>query len=476
MSRRAVPPAPRSCHAFFLAFLVPAFAYAQNSPNVQTPAVAKQVMSLGDEMQRPGIEPLHLIYMHGIGATGPGDSEQLRKSICAHVKTYVKEECTTAEGEPKGREYADDGIFEISKGEPDLAYMGTRVWGSPEQWHAAAPFVDHYLIKLKSGKSILVDELNWWPLVMAVKCQHMMPNETYLAGRLSGKDDNYLSICAQAKPHVGDNVIGRFDSYDWITAAGLNLGKLEKTPNRAVIVNRIAKVDLLDWRFSDAALGVGPMEGYLVEGIRQLLMKCVETGSVTTTALTSKTTPLLDPDAHYITVSHSLGSFLIFSALHAEYSPEGEKFGGADDKRTEVFDYLLGHLSQAYLFANQIPLLELAKLGSVSSKSFLDLEVWSNQRKIAKGLGSASTTELLGQIISWSDPNDLLTWYLGGDFQAWQTRTGSGISVVNNIVKNSSTWNWLWLFENPGDAHDNYAKNPKIIRSILKPLGFHLAP
>jgi uncharacterized protein (DUF2237 family) len=62
-------------------------------------------MSLGDELQRSGTEPLHLIYIHGIGATGSGDSEALRKSICAHVKRYVKEECTTVEGEPKGREY-----------------------------------------------------------------------------------------------------------------------------------------------------------------------------------------------------------------------------------------------------------------------------------------------------------------------------------------------------------------------------------
>ena len=447
--------------ARFLFFLVVTPALAQTpsslSASTQTTATSKtQVMSLGDELRRNGNEPLHLLYMHGIGATGPNDSQELRQSICQHVRRYLKQECTTKAGEWQSREYADEGIFDINSGSPDLAYMGTRIWGSPEEWHASAPFVDHYLIKLSSGKSILLDEINWWPMVVAVKCQHMMPNETNLAGRLSGKDDNYLSICSQQEPHQG--ITGRFDSYDWLTAAHLKLNTLDATPNRAVLLNRWAKVNTMDWRFSDALLGVGPLEGYLVEGIRQLLMKCV------------KSMPPLDTNLHFITVSHSLGSFLMFSALHAEYSPDGQKFNSDDAERTKVFDYLLGHLSLAYFFANQIPLLELAKLGAVNSKSFLDLETWSAQRKLFAGAGAADGSKPLGQIVAWSDPNDLLTWYLGADFQTWQATPASRILVVNNVVKNATTWNWIGLLENPEHAHDDYAKNPNVIRSILKPL------
>jgi hypothetical protein len=199
-------------------------------------------------------------------------------------------------------------------------------------------------------------------------------------------------------------------------------------------------------------------------------MKCIETGSKETAALTSKSTPVFDPNATFIIVSHSLGSFLMFSALHAEYHPHGERFEGDDTRRTEAFDYLLGHLSQAYFFANQIPLLEMAKLGAVKSKSFLDLEAWSTQRKLSGNRDSSDDSKPLGQIIAWSDPNDLLTWYLGDDFQSWQAKPETRIVIVNNIVKNASTWNWLWLLESPEHAHDNYARNPKVIRSLLQPL------
>lgn len=463
-------------NSYFLPFFV-LFAttsvLAQTSPRLavsaQTGPSNRQVTSLGDELRRPGNEPLHLLYTHGIGATGPGDSQELRESICKHVKKYVKQTCTTKAGEWQKREYSDEGIFDIAKGSPNLGYMGTPIWGSPEEWHASAPFVDHYVIKLTSGKSILVDEINWWPMVFAVKCQHMMPNETNLAGKLSGKDDNYLNICGKLKPHTGDDtIVGRFDSYDWLKEPDLNT--LKQTPNRAVPINRWAKVNIMDWRFSDALLGVGPLEGYLVEGIRQLLMKCIETGSKETAALTSKSIPILDPNATFIIVSHSLGSFLMFSALHAEYSPHGEKFDGDDTKRTEAFHYLLGHLSQAYFFANQIPLLEMAKLGAINSKSFLDLGAWDTQRKLLESRGANDDSKPLGQIVAWSDPNDLLTWYLGGDFQSWQATPGTRILIVNHIVKNATTWNWLWLFESPEHAHDNYAKNSDVIRSLLKPL------
>jgi hypothetical protein len=457
---------------YFLLFLVlfaAAPALAQTSPDsaVSTQAAGisnKQVTSLGDVLRRPGNEPLHILYTHGIGATGAGDSQELRESICKHIKKYVKQKCTTKAGEWQGREYSDEDIFDIKKDPPKLAYMGTLIWGSPEEWHASAPFVDHYVIKLTSGKSILVDEINWWPMVIAVKCQHMMPNETSLAGKLSGKDDNYLSICSKLKPHTGDDK--RFDSYDWVKAAELKT--LKHTRNRAVPINRWAKVNIMDWRFSDALLVVGPLEGYLVEGIRQLLMKCIETGSKETTALTSKSTPVLDPHATFIIVSHSLGSFLMFSAVHAEYSPHGEKFVGDNTKRTEAFHYLLGHLSQAYFFANQIPLLELAKLGGVSSKSFLDLTAWSCQRKLSEGVAASEDSKPLGQIVAWSDPNDLLTWFLGSDFQSWQAPPATRILIVNHIVKNATKW--FWLLENPESAHDNYAKNPEVIRSLLQPL------
>jgi hypothetical protein len=71
------------------------------------------------------------------------------------------------------------------------------------------------------------------------------------------------------------------------------------------------------------------------------------------------------------------------------------------------------------------------------------------------------------QIVAWSDPNDLLTWYLGEDFERWQAN-GNGVHVVNRLVKNAP--HWFWAVEGPTSAHDNYAKNSEVIRELLKPL------
>jgi hypothetical protein len=438
----------------------PALAWSADTAN-------RQMTSLGTELQRPGNEPLHILYIHGIGATGPDDSESLRKSICKHAMHYLHQKCTTADGTYKNREYADAGIFELNSPSPPLDYMGSPVWPSAEQWHAAAPFVDHYVIDLTGGRSILVDEINWWPMMFSLKCQHIMPNETNLAGSLTGKNDNFLGICAQQQTIPGDHVDGRFDTYNWLAAAGLDPAVLNARPDHAVIINRWAKIQIMDWNFSDALLSVGPLESYLIEGIRQVLIKCVDQGTATATPASPT-----GPGRQFVTISHSLGSFLIFSALHAEYLPGKKQFNtdAEEKRRAQIFNDLLGHLSQAYFFANQIPLLELSKLNLPNEKVFVDLSAWCNARRQALGIGTAAPSKPLGQIISWSDPNDLLTWFLGDDFKAWQAPPRNDILVINNLVKNATTWNWLWLFENPELAHGNYATNPAVIRSLLQPL------
>lgn len=439
--------------ALVLALIPGAYAQTTSAAPATAAETNKQLTSIGDALRRPGNEPVHLLYIHGIGATEPYDSSDLRVSICKQLK-----DCVVMGGVAKGREYADEGVFDPSAAVPDITYMGQPLWRSKEEWMAAAPFVDHYVIQLKRGKSILLDEINWWPMVFSLKCRNLLPNETQLAGH----DGTYLALCATTRPHQSDGVTGRFDSYAWISAA--DAASWTATPNRGVLLNRKLKINLMDWRFADALLSVGPLENYLVEGTRQLLMKSVTKASVTTAQITSQEPVLLDQNAEYIIISHSLGSFLIFSALHLDSgSPDG-----SDPQRVQVFNYLLGHLTQAYFFANQIPLLELARLGSQSgSKSFLDLRNWADQRRAATA-GKAANGEPLAQIVAWSDPNDLLTWYLGQDFQNWQAANANGVQVVNRIVKNAP--HWFWIVEGPTSAHDNYAKNRTVIRSLLKPL------
>jgi hypothetical protein len=436
----------------------------------QAAANEQQVVSIGDALRHRGVEPLHILYMHGIGANGAGDSELLRESICSHAKQYLGTRCTTKEGDRTGREYVDQGEFADGHAPADVDYMGAPMWATAEEWQAAAPFVDHYLIRLENGQSILVDELNWWPLVFAAKCQHMIPNETFLAGSLDGKNDNFLKLCSQPARHDRfDNK--RFDTYDWVHAPG-GLDPNSSPANHAVAANRWAKVQIMDWNFSDALLGVGPLEGHLVEAIRQLLVKCVKTGEAETRSLTGRPPSPSPSGGDFITITHSLGSFLMFSALHTGYEPKGISLSEAEiQERQAALNQILGRLSQAYFFANQIPLLELAKLSSSRNSTFLDLSSWRDARRDAV----QDSTQPLGQIVAWGDVNDLLTWYLGKDFREWQNpvdpkaHAEQRFFIKDYPVKNSPTWYFLGLLEWPESAHDDYAKNPAVIRALLKP-------
>ena len=146
-------------------------------------------------------------------------------------------------------------------------------------------------------------------------------------------------------------------------------------------------------------------------------------------------------------------------------------------------------MEQVYFFANQVPLLELVKLGGetpveahdlsvpfsgdrtdqassaqgspTATSSFVaDLVYWTAQRSTLQKepLNLAHAVGNLPQIVAWSDPNDPLSWQLPEIEE---------IDVVNLYPRNSIRW--LGLFENPLAAHDNYAKNKTVIHVLLRP-------
>jgi hypothetical protein len=411
----------------------------------------KQDVSIGDSLRRPGSAPLHILYIHGIGAVGSGDSYVLRKKICDFLK-----DCTTAEGEIRlPREYADVEDFSLDAPiQPDLTYLGSPIWKTLEQWHAAAPFVDHYVLTRTNGKSILVDELNWWPLTMALKCEHILKEEAQLAGI----EPSYLALCTKKTSQA--TTPGRFNAYDWLDP---NADDSLEGRSRAAYLNRNIKIGLMDWGMSDALLAVGPMQGLLIESLRQLLVKCVAASGDEPKALAELVSGDAGlSDSEYIVVSHSLGSFLVFSALNSEMhgtanisSPGNAKTGVLTPRVAGAFTYVLRHTGQAYFFANQVSLLELAMLRSPSqpgppSTYAIDLAHWGDVRTRAGGSKP--------QVVAWSDVDDLLSWYLP-DIQ--------GVKVVNLNAKNAS--HWFGLYEGPLAAHDKYASNKTVIGVLLTP-------
>ena len=459
--KRSVALWPRKKHRDYVALLVAFFICCHNVTSGQNAAsrtLTPAVISLADSLIRLGNVQPRIFYVHGIGANGPNDhdSKLLRTSICRFLK-----DCTTKEGVLEGSDYADRHSFSLNAPPPNLKYLGEPVWrntypgGPSEQFNASAPYVDHWKLERKNGTVIHVDEINWWPLVFALKCREIVAKDATLLGPNAA----YIDLCSQSIPDR--NQPGRFRLYPWISADEAK--RLKALPPKGASLNRGLKNNLLDWRFSDALLAVGEMQSLMLEGVRQLVLKSVSAADNNRQSRSGGAS-----DQEFVFVTHSLGSYLIFSALDLK---SGESDTSEMKEWRVQFRNILSHTPLVYFFANQLRLLELANLdasgtGKPSGNMIDHLQTWSKLRMdYLAGQALSNRTELVPpSLVSWNDPSDLLTW----NVPEVESASGQRILVVeNHSVRNAI--DWFGLLEGPTGAHDNYASNKRIIRSMLKP-------
>ncbi len=151
--------------------------------------------------------PIHILYVHGINQIGRNDSALLRAGICKYIG-----ECSVTRIE---RLYAA-GPFALNAPPPTFTYLGRRIWNTPEQWSASAPFIDRYQISGGGHTPIVLDELNWWPLVYPVKCKALIAPDAYLTGPSKQQVDVCSALPGGAEPDPDHP--GRFLQYPWLSS------------------------------------------------------------------------------------------------------------------------------------------------------------------------------------------------------------------------------------------------------------------
>src|SRR6267142_650749 len=376
---------------------------ASNNPPLQ------KSDSLGDSLRDSEGKEIHIFYIHGIGSDGPNDYDSLalRSSICAYLR-----DCTSLAGTPIGEwDYADQGQFQPDATVPELEYM---------------------------------DELNWWPLTFPPKCRQIIASDASFVAPSKAR----IETCSRREPNLA--VPQRFKSYDWSTPE--EAVRMAHLPAKGARANRALKTGLMDWGFSDAVLALGPLRLYLLDGIRQLILK-----SQADSRAAGVSDPTRQPvDQEFIIVCHSLGSYLIFSALDINQTTTKTTTVQQSGNR---FDQVLERTSMVFFFANQLRLLELASLDGPTDRNLAThLESWGRLRcDYLKSKPGASQGCRPPRITALNDPSDLLTWTVPNL---------PGVEVENYAVKNSTRW--FWIIENPTKAHNNYARDKRAIREMLQ--------
>ena len=401
--------------------------------------------SLGDSLRHSEGKEIHIFYIHGIGSDGPNDYDSLalRSSICVFLK-----DCTSPAGTPIGEwDYADEGLFRPDATIPELEYMDAPVWKSADEWRAAAPYAIHFQLTRTNGQSLYVDELNWWPLTFALKCRQIIASDASFVAPSKAR----IETCSRREPNLA--VPQRFKSYDWITPE--EAARMSHLPAKGARANRALKTGLMDWGFSDAVLALGPLRPYVLDGIRQLILK--SQGDSRSASVSDSTRPPIDQE--FVIVCHSLGSYLIFSAM--DINQTTTKTTTVQQSGTR-FDQVLERTSMVFFFANQLRLLELVSLDGPTERNIAThLEEWGKVRcEYLMSLPDAPKECKPPMIIALNDPSDLLTWTV--------PPLGE-IHVVNYSVKNST--HWLGIFESPTKAHGDYATDKRAIKEMLTASG-----
>lgn len=208
---------------------------------------------------------------------------------------------------------------------------------------------------------------------------------------------------------------------------------------------------------------------------------------------------------NFVIVSHSLGSFLLLDtfaaaagqmrdeSLRTAAGPSSESAGQALcatiplsptppalsnvamelQTRYAGFCTILRQTNNLYFLANQFPLLELSRIEGIDPALGHDSEAVSRQpsspsaadtsvQRLKDALGewaSIRDADTTKSIVAFSDPNDLLTFYLP---------CITGANVYNVPVHNDIAW--FHLLERPDTAHMGYFTNKNVLKSMFNGL------
>jgi hypothetical protein len=382
------------------------------------PGRLADIRSLGDAIRTA--RAAHIVFVHGMRAEKRGGSAAFRAALVRRL----------GGSDDQSPEHFIINLDEDLDDEwpRDATVAGVPIWRTREDWVASRPFVSRYRLTLGGGQRVIVDEVNWWPLLFPLKCRFLLLPEHHL----SGGDAAHLALCRNPD----------WPYHQWITDEEYRAALARPPAGRGAWINRSIKREILNWGLSDAVIALGPMRTF-VNGTMQRAFALAEEEAMTAQA------------TRRVIIAESLGSFAVL-----------------DSAGSGPVSAYLDQTHDLYFFANQFALLELARIEGLGRtdgvRGLVQAPAETPPSPLARLAQWARTGQRLQavsaedwrprQVIALNDPNDLLTYYVP---------PLPGATIVNVLVRNARSW--LGLFADPARAHTGHAANQQVWDVLLAP-------
>lgn len=387
-----------------------------------------EMRSIGDVIKQSSGKTVHIFYVHGMRADSSGASKTLVQAL---LKSPL---LPGAQAAIPRRHY-----YLLDDRPPDATIAGRRIWKCDpadqgcEAWTRSMPFLIETEITA-TDRRIVIHEVNWWPLMLGIKCRFLAVPEA----DLSGDARRELRLCAR---DVSRGEAEKNDSdpyFPWITSeeAERLIAARPRSGGGAAVNGRI-KRDILNWGLADAVIALGPMKRYLHQTMDWAAERALKH-------------PESDP--RHILIAESLGSFIAMDA-----SRDGPT------KR------LIEHTRDFYFIANQFALLELGRIRNLErpadgAEALSEKDRGEEPSPLELLQRRVATTQhgLLAQrpaqVVAINDPSDMLTY---------DVPRLCDIKVANLYWRFSG--GLLRLLANPVKAHRGGVDNPRLWKMLLDP-------
>lgn len=297
----------------------------------------------------------------------------------------------------------------------------------------------------------------------------------------------YELLWAPLRDDLKNQFIACYESR--LTGGCSSVTEVNRAKDSRRLVNGWIKDDIMVNGFADAMLVLSPLGDIIRDDIHQALCviatdALVESGfqaphkagrcdllDLGESLESRQRAGLILGDTKFITVTHSLGSFLVLDTQqrYAKRNLQAQDPGPVEmaDAQREDLLFQLTDQSTVFMMANQIGLLQLARLETLCQPKS---EGKLCPNRLLPNMDNALAVETSSQLrrfVAFNDSNDLL----GFELQPYLSEASVYGPLINVSVRNSG-FSIPWLVKGPKGAHTNHFENEVIINAVTE--GFDL--